>query len=166
VEDDDDENSSMFLRESLLGRKRAEEVIEVIKEMIGKLPSQVTNEETPEEFELGGSAEIEKATAEGEKIVNKGEKIVDGGKKKGKVDAGQKKPAARKHSVRSPSPAQSTSKHLMPKRNPIALPETPEVRASISLARKVKVQTMPKTILTYHHFVLLYHKEFDTLFQF
>lgn len=103
--EDDDENSPMFLQESLLGRERAEEVIEVIMEIIGKLPSQVTDKEMPEEFELGSSAEVEKATAEGEKIVNKGEKIVNGGKKKGKVEVGQKKPAARKCSVHSPSPA-------------------------------------------------------------
>ena len=83
--EDDDENAPKFLQESLLGAKRAKQVIQAIKEVINKLPLSFTDEERQEEKEFDGSI-------------------------KGKnAKHGQKKPAA-KRPAHTPPPAPSTSK--------------------------------------------------------
>ena len=83
----DNEDSPRFLRESLLDITRGNQVIKVVKEVIGTLSSPETDEETLE-------------------------KQLDSSAKGKKVTAGQKKAATRKHRTRTPSPAPSTTKKL------------------------------------------------------
>ena len=85
VEMEDDEDSPDFLRESLLGMKRAKLVFEAVKEMIGRLSFSSPNKERGKELE-DGSAGMQKAKA------------------------GQKKPATRKGLTVIPSQVPSTSK--------------------------------------------------------
>lgn len=59
--EDDDENAPKFLQESLLGKKRAKQVIQAIKEAISKLPLSFTDEERQEEKEFGSSTKGKKA---------------------------------------------------------------------------------------------------------
>jgi len=61
--EDDDETSPQFLRESLLGMRRIKEVIKVIKEVTGKLPSLDTNEEMPKEKKLDSGGKGKKGKA-------------------------------------------------------------------------------------------------------
>lgn len=84
--EDDDETSPEFLRESLLGKKRAMLVIKVIKEVIGRFPLPDADEERPREKESEGSVKGKKARA------------------------GQKKPATKKSHIGATSPVPSTSK--------------------------------------------------------
>lgn len=123
--EDDDESSPKFLRESLLGKERAEQVIEAIKEVIGRLPSYADEEQ---EMGLGISAGGQKASAKGVKIVEEGKEIAQ----KGKVKAGLKKPAARKHPVCSPSPA------------PLASKPSPTIKDANSPARNTRSQRQRK----------------------
>ena len=85
--EDDDERFPTFLRESHLGKKRADRVVNAIKEVIGRLPPPNTDQEMPKEKELDGSVEGQMAKA------------------------GRKKSAMRKR-LRTPSPVPSTSKKL------------------------------------------------------
>jgi hypothetical protein len=84
--EDDDENAPKFLQESLLGKKRAKQVIQAVKEAISKLPLSFTDDE--------------------ERQV---ETEFDSGTKGKKAKHGQKNPMA-KSPAHPPSPTPSTSK--------------------------------------------------------
>jgi hypothetical protein len=62
--EDDDENAPIFLRQSLLGKKRAEKVGEAIKKVIGMLPSpDADGKGKRPNKELDGSAKGQRARA-------------------------------------------------------------------------------------------------------
>jgi hypothetical protein len=78
--EDDDEDIPRFIKESILGSKKADKVAQAIKGLAGRLPQSDTNKERPQEKKVDGSAR-----------------------------AAQEKPATRKR-PRTPSPGPSTSK--------------------------------------------------------
>ena len=61
--EDDDESAPKFLQESLLGKKRASQVIKAIKEVMSGLPSLDTNDERSTEKKLDDSEDRQKVKA-------------------------------------------------------------------------------------------------------